>query len=378
VGVSNVGLNPNWYGNHLSQANLYGFGRLAWNPDLSSRQIANEWTRQTFGNDPNVVETVTRIQLDSWHTYENYTGPLGLQTLTDIVGNHYGVAVEASERNGWGQWHRADDKGVGMDRTSASGTGFVGQYAPAVSKVYESVETCPDDLLLFMHHVPYTHRLHSGQTVIQHIYDAHYGGAAAVEQYLRDWDTLKGRVDDERFGEVRAQLDYQTGQAIVWRDAVSRWFHRASGIADAQRRVDNYPGRMEAESATLAGYVVKAVTPWETASGDRAVECPGTVCTATFRYAGASGRRDIAIQYFDVNSGTAHFRVRVGDRVVGEWDAADRIPTRRPDGSSSSRRILRDVTLRDGDAIVIEGTPQAAETAAIDYIEIHVIRRGMR
>ena len=111
VGVSNVGLAPDWFNNHLSQANLYGFGRLAWNPDLTSQQIVDEWTRLTFGNDPRVVETVTRIQLDSWPTYEHYTGPLGLQTLTDIVGNHYGVAVEASERNGWGQWHRADDRG---------------------------------------------------------------------------------------------------------------------------------------------------------------------------------------------------------------------------------------------------------------------------
>jgi alpha-glucuronidase len=265
-----------------------------------------------------------------------------------------------------------------MDRTSASGTGFVGQYAPAVCKVYESVETCPDDLLLFMHHVPYTHRLHAGRTVIQYVYDSHYLGAAAVEQYLSDWDTLKGRVDDERFTEVRAQLEYQAGQAIVWRDAVSRWFHRASGIADASRRVDNYPGRMEAESATLAGYVVKAVTPWETASGDGAVECLAATCTATFRYTGAPGPRDLAVQYFDVNSGTAHFRVLIGNRVAGEWDAADRVPTRRLDGSSSSRRILRDVVLRDGDAIVIEGVPHAAETAALDYIEILAPRRGVQ
>ena len=166
----------------MSQANLYGFGRLAWNPDLTSAQIVDEWTRLTFGNDPDRSCAPSRgIQLESWPTYEHYTGPLGLQTLTDIVGNHYGVAVEASERNGWGQWHRADDKGVGMDRTVKSGTGFIGQYSPTVSQLYESVENCPDDLLLFMHHVPYTHRLHSGKTVIQYIYDSHYDGAAAVE-----------------------------------------------------------------------------------------------------------------------------------------------------------------------------------------------------
>jgi len=370
VGVSNVGLNPNWYGNHLSQANLYGFGRLTWNPDLTPAQIVEEWTRLTFGNDPQVVRTVTSIQLKSWSTYENYTGPLGLQNLTDIVGNHYGVAVEASERNGWGQWHRADDKGVGMDRTVATGTGYIGQYAPAVATIYESLTTCPDDLLLFLHHVPYTHRLHSGKTVIQYIYDSHYEGAAAVEEFLREWDGLKGRIDDERFNEVRTQLDYQVGQSIVWRDAVTRWFHRASGIADAKKRVDNYPGRLEAESATLSGYVVKDVTPWETASGDKAVECTTTSCAATFRYAGAGGRSDITIRYFDVNTGAARFRVRIGNRAVGEWTASDRIPTRRLDGSSSSRYVIRDVSLTAGDTIVVEGIPDAAETAALDYVEI--------
>ena len=369
VGVSNVGLNPNWFGNHLSQANLYGYGRLAWNPDLTSRQIVEEWTRMTFGNDPQVVQTVTRIQLDSWPTYENYTGPLGLQTLTDIVGNHYGVAVEASERNGWGQWHRADDKGVGMDRTVATGTGFIGQYPPPVSRIYESLQTCPDELLVFMHHVPYTHRLKSGKTVVQYIYDSHYAGAAAVDRYVVDWAALKGRIDEERFADVTAQLTYQAGQAVVWRDAVSRWFHRASGIADASGRVGTYPDRIEAESATLTGYVRKTVTPWETASGEGAVDCPATSCTAAFQYAGPPGPRDIIVQYFDVNTGAARFRAKVGDRVLDEWTAADRLPTRRLDGSSSSRRMVRNVALQKGDTITIEGIPDAAETAALDYIE---------
>jgi alpha-glucuronidase len=190
VGVANVGLDENWMGNHLSQANLYGFGRLAWNPDLSAEKIVDEWTRLTFGSDPGVVSAISSIQLSSWRTYENYTGPLGLQTLTDIVGNHYGVAVEASERNGWGQWHRADETGVGMDRTVATGTGFVGQYRPEVARVFESLDTCPDNLLLFLHHVPYSYKLHSGKTVVQYIYDSHYEGAEAVEQYARQWKSL--------------------------------------------------------------------------------------------------------------------------------------------------------------------------------------------
>ena len=370
VGVSNVGLDENWFGNHLSQANLYGFGRLAWNPDLSAREIAEEWTKLTFGNDPQVVKAISDLQLTSWRTYENYTGPLGLQTLTDIVGNHYGVAVEASERNGWGQWHRADEKGVGMDRSIATGTGFIGQYTPVVARMYESLQSCPDDLLLFMHHVPYSHVLHSGKTVIQYIYDSHYEGAEAVEGYVRDWKTLEGRVDDRRYQEVLGQLEYQAGQAEVWRDAVSNWFLKASGIPDAKGRVGNYPGRIEAEAAKLDGYKVIDVTPWESASGGKAVDCASARCSATFVFRGAAGVYQLRIRYFDQNNGIAHFRALIGDRVISEWAAADRVPSRKIDSSSSALRAIEKIVLRPGDEIRIEGTPDSGESAALDYIEI--------
>jgi len=370
VGVSNVGESDNWLGNHLSQANLYAFGRLAWNADLSSADIAGEWTRQTFGVDPEVTRTVNDLLLTSWRTYENYTGPLGLQTLTDIVGNHYGVAVEASEENGWGQWHRADKLGVGMDRSAATGTGFVGQYPAAVAQIYETVESTPDDLLVFLHHVPYTQPLKSGKTVIQYIYDSHYDGADAVAKYVEQWRGLRGLIDDERYQAVLKQLEYQSGQAIVWRDAVTRWFHRASGISDDRNRVSVYPGRIEAEAARLQGYRVVTVTPWETASGSGAVECASPPCTATFKYTGEAGTRDIVVQYFDVNTGAARYRAQVGGKVVGEWTANDRIPTRKLDGSSSSRFVIKGIELKPGDEIQIEGTPDAQEAAGLDYIEI--------
>jgi alpha-glucuronidase len=371
VGVSNVGLDDNWYGNHMSQANLYGFGRLAWNPDLSSRQIVDEWTRLTFGDDPKVMETVANIQLTSWRTYENYTGPLGLQTLTDIVGNHYGVAVEASERNGWGQWHRADEKGVGMDRSVATGTGFIGQYRPEVARIYESAESTPDDLLLFLHHVPYTQKLRSGKTVIQFIYDSHYEGAEAVEKYVGEWKALKGRVDDRRYEEVLAQLKYQAGQAIVWRDAVAGWFSKTSRVPDARGRVGNYPGRIEAESASLSGYRVLAVTPFEAASGEKAVECPtGSTCTATFKFEGQAGWYDLSVRYFDVNNGVGRYRVRVAGQMVSEWSGNDRVPSRRVDSGSSARRVIEGIALRPGDEIQVEGIPEGGEAAALDYIEI--------
>lgn len=274
VGVANVGLDDNWTGNQLAQANLYGFGRLAWNPDLSAQRIVDEWTRLTFGGDPVVLRVVGDLQLRSWPVYEAYTGPLGLQGLTDIVGDHYGVSVEASENNGWGQWHRADSKGVGMDRTGATGTGYLDQYAPAVARLYESLTDCPDALLLFMHHVPYTWKLHNGKTVIQYLYDVHYQGAEASAGYAPEWQQLQGRIDDRRFGEVLDRLEYQAGQARVWRDAVCEWFLWASGIPDAKGRVGHHPHRVEAESMDLTGYAVIDVTPWESRFGWQGRDLP--------------------------------------------------------------------------------------------------------
>jgi alpha-glucuronidase len=370
VGVSNVGLDANWLGNHLSQANLYGFGRLAWNPDLSSQQIANEWTRLTFGHDPQVVQTIEAMQLKSWRVYENYTGSLGLQGLTDIVGNHFGVSVEASERNGWGQWHRSDEKGAGMDRTVATGTGYIGQYRPAVAKRYESLATCPDDLLLFLHHVPYTHVLHTGKTVIQALYDMHYEGAASAEGYAGSWKQLKGRVDEQRYAAVLAQLEYQAGQAQVWRDAVNNWYHRASGIADAKGRVGKYPGRYEAEAMKLEGYEETAVTPWEGGSGGKAVSCSAAACSASTRFDGAAGWYTIRVQYFDQNNGSARYRLQVGEQVVDDWTATNWVPTAKIDSSSSTRRSASGIALRPGDVIRVEGQPESGEKAGLDYIEV--------
>ena len=242
VGVSNVGDSSTWLGADLAMANLYGFGRLAWNPSLTAERIADEWTRQTFGNDPRVVETTNGMLLESWPAYENYTGPLGTQTLTDITGPHYGPGIESSENNGWGQWHRADAQGIGMDRTVATGTGYIGQYSPAVAAMYESLKNCPDELLLFMHHVPYTYVLHSGKTVIQHFYDSHYQGVDEVARFLERWRRLRGFVDDERYERVLAALEYQEGHAIVWRDAINSYFLKLSGIPDTKGRAGHFPG----------------------------------------------------------------------------------------------------------------------------------------
>lgn len=236
-GVANVGTDANWLGSPLAMANLYGFGRLAWNPNLTSEKIIDEWTRLTFGSDSTVLDTISNLQLNSWHVYENYTGPLGAGTLTHITGNHYDPDPESSENNGWGQWHRADHTGIGMDRTVATGTGFIGQYPAAVQELYEPLTKCPDNLLLFFHHVPYTHVLHSGKTVIQHIYDSHYEGAEQARDFIMQWKKLEGHIDEERYRDILARFEFQAGEASKWRDTICGWIYRLSGIPDQEGRV---------------------------------------------------------------------------------------------------------------------------------------------
>jgi len=373
VGVVNVGIDANWLGHPLAMANLYGYGRLAWNPDLESKTIAEEWTRLTFGNDAAVVRTIKSMLASSWTVYESYTGPLGAGTLTDILGSHFGPGVESSERNGWGQWHRADHDGIGMDRTASTGTGYVDQYRAPVAKMYESLSTTPKDLLLFFHHLPYTYVLHSGKTVIQHIYDSHYDGAEAAANLVQRWKTLKGRVDQERYAEVLKRLEYQAGHAIVWRDAICNWFFQISGVPDRLGRVGHYPDRVEAEAMQLLGYLPFDVVPRETASGGKAVECapPAQKCSAAFQFNGAAGRYEMDIEYFDQNNGKSKFRVLVGDQFIDEWIADDHLPATKPGGDSSTRRRIAGLALRPGDHIRIEGVPDGEEHAALDYVEIH-------
>ena len=416
VGVAGVGQTA-WLGSPLAMANLYAFGRLAWNPNLDPADIAAEWTRQTIGTDPEVVSTVVKMLMQSWPAYEHYTGPLGTQTLTDITGSHYGPNIESSENNGWGQWHRDDHLGIGMDRSVATGTGYTGQYPPEVAKIYESLETTPDSLLLFFHHVPYTYRLHDGKTVIQYIYDSHYEGAAQAAELVNEWASIKSRIDAKLYEDVRARLEYQAGHAIVWRDAIVQYFLKLSRIPDDRiyenARAGHYPGRLEAEDARLTGYKVIDITPWEDASGGKAVSCSlpkmsesqGTTsqpavkqesvsehdfsravdakestgalapegtpaCSAEWTYPGPTGRFNIAVQYFDLQGGIARFTLKINGQPAATWPADATLPSRRPNGDNSTRRTVPNIALKPGDVLKVEGTPDKNDPAALDYIEV--------
>ncbi|WNV85896.1 alpha-glucuronidase [Umezawaea sp. Da 62-37] len=234
VAVSNAGDDPFWTGHPLAQANLYGFGRLAWDDRLTSAEVLDEWIGLTFP-DPDAREGLRGLMDDSWRTYEKYTAPLGVGFMVR-PGGHYGPDVDGYEYSPWGTYHFADRDGVGVDRTRATGTGFTGQFPAPWRDVYESPETCPDELLLFFHHVPYGHVLHSGSTVVQHIYDTHFDGHDEVVRMAATWAGLEGRVPAPTFDRVTGLLREQLRSATEWRDQVNTYFHRKSGVPDARGR----------------------------------------------------------------------------------------------------------------------------------------------
>ncbi len=374
-GVSNARRTNNWLGHDLAMANLYGFGRLAWDPNLTPKAIAEEWTRQTFGHDPLVVGTVVDMLLKSWRIYESYTGPLGAGSLTDVSNTRFGPGIASTLNGGWVPWHDADATGIGKNRTIATGSKFIGQYRPEVAARFESLQTCPDELLLFMHHVPYTHTLKSGKSVIQHIYDSHYHGARGATGLLQQWESLEGRIDNPRFRAVKNRLTYQAGHAQLWRDAVCTWFLDRSGIADGEGRVGNNPNRFEAEALQAEGYKAENVKPWETASGGQcvAVSEPKGKASISLKFDGKAGWYDVRTRYFDENDGVSQFKLLVAGQVVDEWKANDTLPDNEPNGHTSTRRETRRVALRPGDEIRIEAVADGDERAAIDYLEIEAV-----
>src|SRR5262249_14022138 len=221
---------------------------------------------------------------------------------------------------------------------------------PPGARRHEGLATCPEARLLFMHHVPYTHVLHSGKTVLQHFYDAHYQGAAEAARFVQEWEALEGRVDEQRYRETLTRLRYQAGHAVVWRDAVNDWFLQKSGIPDKKGRVGQHPNRIEAEAMRLEGYAVTNSSPFEAASRGRAVQVigPHRRGSVSFAYHGPAGRRDLVIQYFDEDDGVSQFDLFVAGHWVDQWKADQTLPTptNLPNAHSSTRHTLRDLALR--------------------------------
>jgi alpha-glucuronidase len=247
AGVANTGSDRNWTGHPLSQANWYAFGRLAWDHELSAEAIAREWVRMTYGRDPKVVETLTSMLMGSREAVVDYSMPLGLHHIM-AEGHHYGPGPwDKVSRPDWtpATYHQADAAGIGANR-SASGSNAIACYAPELAARWGSLETCPENLLLWFHHVPWGRRMRSGHTLWDELCLTYQSGVDQVRAMRRSWDSLQGRIDPERFTRVRRLLALQEAAACDWRDGCLLYFQQFSGRP--------IPPGVEAASHPLAYY----------------------------------------------------------------------------------------------------------------------------
>jgi alpha-glucuronidase len=248
-----------------------------------------------------------------------------------------------------------------MDRTS-HGTGYAQQYPPQLAAKYEDPATTGDELLLFFHHMPYNYTLHNGKTLVQSIYDTHYASALAAAEYVPQWTALQSKIDPARYQQTLKLFEFQAGHAIVWRDAINNWFQRISGIQDAQHRVGTDKGRIEAEAMQLTGADVINVTPWETASGSKAVTCH-TVngCTLTATTQQPAGKYNIAVNYYDMWKGISHYELLVDNKPIATFTADDTLPPAQhdptPDGQTATRFTAYNIALHPGAVITLHAIP---------------------
>lgn len=230
AGVANIGMDRNWTGHIFGQANWYAFGRLAWDHQLSAKQIATDWAKMTLTNEPNAVINIVAMMMGSREAIVNYMTPLGLHHLMG-TGHHYGPApwVDNLGRDDWNPvyYHRADDKGIGLDRTE-TGSNAVAQYAKHWQTIYSDPKKTPENLLLWFHHLPWDYKMASGNTLWNELVRHYSLGVTQVEQMKRDWLALEGTVDNNQFNQVKMALEIQVKEAKWWRDASVLYFQTFS------------------------------------------------------------------------------------------------------------------------------------------------------
>jgi alpha-glucuronidase len=245
--VANIGTDRNWCGHPFAQANWYAYGRLTWDPELSAAELAHEWLAQTFTRAPEFIDVARAIMLESREACVNYMTPLGLVHLM-AWDHHYGPGPWISEgRRDWTSvyFHRADRAGIGFDRT-ASGSNAVSQYFSPLTERYGTLESCPEALLLFFHHVSWTQKLASGRTLWDELCHRYSDGVSAVQSFRARWETLRNHVDGARFRHVAALLAIQEREARWWRDACLLYFQTFSQ--------QPFPAELDPPSGSLEEY----------------------------------------------------------------------------------------------------------------------------
>lgn len=236
AGVANIGSNRNWTGHDFAQANWFAYGRLAWNPQLNPKTIAEEWARLTFTNDQAAAATITEMMMGSWLTSVSVMTPLGLNTLCNAgIGDagHYSPAPASRAK-----FHKADESGIGFDRTSGTGSNAVGQYPEPLRSQLDDIRTCPEEYLLWFHHASWDHKMASGRSLWDELCYCYAQGANDVEQLVQKWSSLRSKIDAHRHRDVSGRLRNYSQQAIAWRDTCIDYFQDFSGQAVPEFKFD--------------------------------------------------------------------------------------------------------------------------------------------
>lgn len=227
AGVANIGTDINWCGHLFGQSNWYAFGRMAWNPELSSEEVADEWLRMTFNNNTSFVNPIKEMMQQSRETVVNYRNPLGLNHIMNFA-THYGPGPWYKDPH-WDakDYHKADETGIGVDRTS-KGSNVVNQYAKPLAEILENLNTCPQKDLLWFHHLPWDYQMPSGKILWDELVAYYYKGVEEVRGMRKLWDSMEGKIDAERFNHVKQLLKVQEDEAIWWRDGCVLYFQTFS------------------------------------------------------------------------------------------------------------------------------------------------------
>jgi alpha-glucuronidase len=248
AGVANIGNDINWCGHPFAQANWYALGRLAWDHTISSEQIADEWLRMTYSNNPHFLKAASRLMLESRDIIVQYSNPLGLHHIMG-TSHHYGPApwVNDQHRPEWNPvyYHKADSAGIGFNRT-ATGSNALAQYQPAVRKQWENINSCEEKYILWFHHVPWNFRMKSGNNLWEELCYQYYEGAERAGKMQDTWKDLQAFVDKQRFEQVAMLLKIQHDEAIWWRNACLLYFRTFSKMP--------IPARYEKPGKTLEYY----------------------------------------------------------------------------------------------------------------------------
>ena len=233
AGVANIGRDANWCGHHFAQSSWYAFGRLAWDAELSSEDIAREWLVQTFTSEPDFVKPVLDMMMTSRETAVDYMMPLGLHHIFAGI-HHYGPEPWYEPEGARLDWlpkyyHQADSQGIGFNRTR-TGSRNVDQYHEPLASMYDNIKTCPEELLLWFHHIPWNHKMSSGRTFWDEMCHRYDRGIKTVREYQKIWAEVRPYVDQERWKAVNEKLAIQESDARWWRDACVQYFGEFSGM----------------------------------------------------------------------------------------------------------------------------------------------------